>query len=290
MKKIILNSNEINPYIRLAGYQGKTGWTHNRKIYDYEMLYFIKGQGSLEIDRKIHGLKKGSLILIPPNKSNKLYIEPGDSEVVWIHFDFFYFHQEGEIDYADFELKLKELIRPELYLSNGRRLPYCMYMKNKEEMEGLVENLLTTRKAEESFWQIRCKSIFLEILYHVLNQSYFDVGENQVLTKDRFFFDMQQYIHYNYRDRLTLQEISDYAGLSKNYANNIFKEKIGQTIIYYLNEYRLKKAIQLIRDSDYKIDQIAYQVGFSDGHYFSRVMKKHTGKRPGYYRQETSEP
>ena len=51
----------------------------------------------------------------------------------------------------------------------------------------------------------------------------------------------------------------------------------------FINSYKLKKAIDLIKMSDRPISDIAFSVGFNDPKYFSRIFKKFYGMRPSEF-------
>lgn len=60
----------------------------------------------------------------------------------------------------------------------------------------------------------------------------------------------------------------------------------GKSILGYINFYRLNSALKLIRQDDYTCKEIAYKVGFSDNHYFSRSFKKEFGSPPSCYQSK----
>lgn len=57
----------------------------------------------------------------------------------------------------------------------------------------------------------------------------------------------------------------------------------GKSIIEYINSYRLSKAMELIKQENYSLKEIAYKVGYNDNHYFSRSFKKEFGQSPSFY-------
>jgi YesN/AraC family two-component response regulator len=60
----------------------------------------------------------------------------------------------------------------------------------------------------------------------------------------------------------------------------------GRTIINYLNFVRVKKAGDLIADTDINFSEIGYLVGIDDPYYFSKIFKKYTGLSPTLYRKK----
>ena len=57
-------------------------------------------------------------------------------------------------------------------------------------------------------------------------------------------------------------------------------------LIAYINECRVKRAKELLRDSNLKIYEVSQEVGFENPHYFSRIFKRHTGMTPYEYRSK----
>ena len=76
---------------------------------------------------------------------------------------------------------------------------------------------------------------------------------------------------------LSLQMISDYIGVSKNYYSKAFKEATGVNFIDYITRLRVEKARNLYLHTDLKIYEIAEKVGYSDWHYLYSVYKKIIG-------------
>ena len=60
---------------------------------------------------------------------------------------------------------------------------------------------------------------------------------------------------------------------------------MGVTLKEYLNVLRIEGAKQLLHSSELNITEIAFSIGFSDGNYFTNVLKKHTGISPSAYRK-----
>lgn len=93
------------------------------------------------------------------------------------------------------------------------------------------------------------------------------------------------YLHQNYAQRLTRQEIADAVGVSSNYLSRIFHQEVGLSAWDCLNRLRILKAQELLRRSPASIAEVAAQVGFDDPAYFSRMFRRRTGQSPQAYRQ-----
>ena len=105
-------------------------------------------------------------------------------------------------------------------------------------------------------------------------------------TGNRYIDLMIQTIHDKYPTRLSLNDISEQCKMSCTYLNVNFKNETGYTFNDYLNRYRIQKAVDLLRESEYKIYEIAEMVGFSDYKYFIKVFKKYIGCSPARFINE----
>ena len=67
--------------------------------------------------------------------------------------------------------------------------------------------------------------------------------------------------------------------------STLFKQKTGMKFIDYLNEVRIEKSKELLKDSNRKMYQISKAVGYDNPKYFFRIFKKKTGMTPEQYRE-----
>ena len=89
--------------------------------------------------------------------------------------------------------------------------------------------------------------------------------------------DMFSFVEKNYGQRFIFQDVADYVGYSPALLHKKFKEHIGITFNEYLNRYRIQTAIQLMKQGDLLLYEIAEKCGFNQYKYFNTVFKKYTG-------------
>ena len=95
----------------------------------------------------------------------------------------------------------------------------------------------------------------------------------------------KRFIEENYSDQnTTLTTVAEAVCLSPNHFSTIFSQECKTTFIEYLTNVRLENAKRLMRETDMKGYDIAYECGFSDPHYFSYIFKKNTGLSPREYK------
>lgn len=83
---------------------------------------------------------------------------------------------------------------------------------------------------------------------------------------------------------LMLQDVAKAVGMSNSRFSTVFSQQNGQTFTEYLVYLRLSKARELLRSTDMRSSQIAFEVGYNDSHYFSYIFKKNIGMTPSEYR------
>lgn len=101
--------------------------------------------------------------------------------------------------------------------------------------------------------------------------------------KQRLIKQAQSYIEANIAKGITLDDVANYLKVSKFYIARIFRSELNLTPYEYLNDLRMRIAIQLLREGRLYISEIATKTGFSNRKYFSKVFKKFYGKAPSQY-------
>lgn len=89
-----------------------------------------------------------------------------------------------------------------------------------------------------------------------------------------------EFIRNNYSKQISLEDIAEYAGISRVYLSQIFKRETGKNISDYLTEYRLSKARELLLTSNLKVYTISELCGFGSAQYFNKIFKKINGFSP----------
>lgn len=83
-----------------------------------------------------------------------------------------------------------------------------------------------------------------------------------------------------FRENLTLKSVADELFISDSYLGKLFKSRTDFTFLEMLTFYRMKKAVELLQNTDMKVYEISYAIGYSDSRYFSRLFRKITGLKP----------
>lgn len=84
---------------------------------------------------------------------------------------------------------------------------------------------------------------------------------------------------------LTLKTVADYVGFNEKYFSTRFAKECGCTFVNYLNDLRIRRAGQLLLQTDMKIYEVCEAVGYHNIEHFNHVFKKKMGTTPKSYRQ-----
>lgn len=106
------------------------------------------------------------------------------------------------------------------------------------------------------------------------------ISETDVMTKF-----VMEYVESNFGDDLSLEAISAKLGITGPYLSTYFKEKTGTNFSDYIFTVRMNKSIEMLRDTDLKVQEIASLVGYFTAASFNRVFKRHTGITPSEFRR-----
>jgi AraC-like DNA-binding protein len=92
-----------------------------------------------------------------------------------------------------------------------------------------------------------------------------------------------EYIHSNYYKKITIAELAARQNICAAHFCRLFKQMVNRTPIDYINNYRIRKAAQLLEEGDQKITFIAMEVGFENPSYFINVFKHYLKVTPSQY-------
>ncbi len=91
-------------------------------------------------------------------------------------------------------------------------------------------------------------------------------------------------------DQFSVEAFAEQMNMSRSNLHRKLKQSTGQTANQFIREYRLERAIELLKEEDRTITEVAYEVGFSSQSYFSTCFTEYYGYPPGEARFRTNEP
>jgi transcriptional regulator GlxA family with amidase domain len=120
------------------------------------------------------------------------------------------------------------------------------------------------------------------------SQSPFIIFEGQKDHGDELIKEAQQIIENNYPEKITVEELANELALSRRTLERRFKKATSNTIVEYIQRVKVEAAKQELETSRKNVNEVMYEVGYSDTKSFRSVFKKVTGLSPVDYRKKYS--
>ena len=98
---------------------------------------------------------------------------------------------------------------------------------------------------------------------------------------------LKEYLDRNYNQKYDIEALSKLIYKCPSQAIRIFKKHYNVTPYTYHSSVRIREASRLLETTDLPIKDIAFQLGYSDEHYFSASFKKQMGITPSEFRRKS---
>jgi AraC-like DNA-binding protein len=235
-----------NPVLQIIGAEHMywKGGNFDVKARDYSALAFrISGNATIIIGEKERYIHANDILYMPQNIAYKAKYT--NTEMLVIHF-----------------ITSKNDSDMEVYS-----------FQNVEQIYKLFLNALNFWKKKEPGYYVYTLSQLYMILGVILEK-------NTKTKQPEHFLNAIAFINSNYRNStLSIDMICAKVGISATVFRQLFKKYYQKTPIEYITGLRLEYARSLISNG-VSIEDAAYESGFNDSKYFSRVVKKHFGCTP----------
>ncbi len=188
------------------------------------------------------------------------------------------------------QLTSSELLFPFFYncLHSGTALKqFILFRSAPEEVRLLSEHMIL-----ESFQKQRYYQDALPLLLHLvllgLSRADYTAGGSSDTEKRGDSFEAQLHNYINqHLCTATLPDAADSLRYTPAYLSRKIKQTLGITFSQLLTDYRLRKACELLCDTDMLQEEIARAVGYEDSSYFIRKFKENLHLTPGEYRKNS---
>ncbi|MGN1141302.1 MAG: helix-turn-helix domain-containing protein [Oliverpabstia sp.] len=252
----------------------------------FEFDYIEEGEVELRTSDQVYILKKGDVFFVNSNVLHAIHAKDKQNgckiyaHIFDMHFLSGMYNSLLEQKYMFPIIKSKELqvfiIRPDSY----RRI--CM-------LEKLLKMIELAREEHFGYeFEIRSELCHVwcmlleeteELRSQIIEKNYADVERIKVMLR---------YIHQNYMEKITLEDISSAANISDRECARCFQRSIEMSPINYLNDYRIRMASQMLLQTNDSIITISENCGFSSVSYFGKVFQKAMHCTPKEYRKGDS--
>ncbi len=156
---------------------------------------------------------------------------------------------------------------------------YALSRMEKEMISEIISELDRLSKGEETAEQM-IKLIITALLLKVKRG---DVKRANAKKETDAFLSIVSYMENNLGKKISLDDISYYAGISKTSVKKLFKIEAGFGACEYFTRLKIERAKELIQDDKNNFTEIAEVLGYDSIHYFSRQFKQYVKMSPTEY-------
>ncbi len=155
------------------------------------------------------------------------------------------------------------------------------------EVCDMLRKLAEVNDAQQYGYEISIKMILCSIWLLIVqnNRSLIEGSGSITFSEKQRIKAVLHFIHRNYWDMISLDNIANAAHISKGECCRMFNRTLHTTPFHYLISYRIAQSIKLLSTTDYGIAQIAQQVGFGSSSYYNECFKKEMHCTPNQYRK-----
>lgn len=228
----------------------------------YDLTYVIDGSSTYVVDDEEIVLESGDVIYIPKGYKRKAYTD-AENPMHCFAFNFQYSYLDGSF----------------------RELPFArkFHIGIDHHLIELMKTFKFVWLEKKSGYKLEVRGLFLLVLHHLMTR-YLDQNNTSVHRKR--INKIKKYILENFNTDIKMRELADLVHLHPGYLGKIFKDEVGYTITEFINRIRVGKACDLLATGE-TVSDTAYQCGFNDPFYFSKVFKTIKGFPPSEFKTHT---
>lgn len=245
-------------------YQEKgTNYNFSGEKHSYwELTYVDKGELLTTIDGVSYHLKQGDLIFYAPMQFHtQSTFEKISSSYLTINF-------KMNFNHAD-------LLCNKIF--SLKRDSYFIVTK-------LIEELSNDNLYSNDLSLCYLKQLIIQMLR--LDNSHFHskpTTHMQQTYENELLNDILLYIDNNIYEKISVSTLCDHFCISTSMLHSLFRKNMNNTAKNYINELKLSKSKELIRNSTHTLSEISEMLGFSSIHYFSKKFKSYFNISPTEY-------
>ncbi len=281
-ERIILNMRSAGfPEIKTIGkyhynsaHQQLAAHSHRRMM---EIVFCSKGQQVYEVHDELYRLQGGDLFVTFPGEWHGSGEFPEDKgELYWIILDLEPARRHQR--FLQFEKK-----QCSEWLHQLQHLP--RHFKGNAQIRKTLEEIFELFPQRKSpLAAIRLRHAIADCLLEIIACSGRDADS-------RTGYRLQSILHFletHLDDPVSLDELAQLAELSLSHFKYWFRKETGTTPLDFALRFKIKKAQELLQNTNHTITRIAFDTGFQNSQYFATVFRKYTGITPSHFRQRAS--
>ena len=159
------------------------------------------------------------------------------------------------------------------------------HLFNNQSLASATNNIMRIAMEDHSQKDIMADFALKELLIRLMQTQARNMVEKGALKNTSRIGFVVDYIKKNLHQKLSVDAIAKLAYVSKSGFFELFKEELGISPNEFIVKERIKKAKELL-SRNFSVKETAFQTGFTDTNYFTRVFKQWVGTTPKNYQDQ----
>lgn len=249
----------------------------------YTLLYALSGKARIVLEEKEFHMNTGELCMISPQIARNHDI---DEDTILLSI---------MIDRTIFENAFTRLLRADYPLSEFFR--HTLFQSEKDYLFFMLPPTREIRQIYQHLFQefVHYDTLSENVSIHYLNILFAKIIRSPESTYSYYAkrssspaaFSVPyilKYMEEHFTD-LTLEDLADHLNYERSYLSKLIHKYTGKTYTELMTGYRMEKAMDFLRSTDMKINEIARYTGYNSTDHFTRSFRKYTGCSPREFRR-----
>lgn len=259
-------------------------WEERALVYHFfEIVQILEGSGDRIINENNSSYTKGDIFLFTPLDCRG-FKSKQPTKLCAIRFSES-LYQESNVEPKNTIAWLKQL--EQIFYHHNRFESVVICHTDAEMIASLIANIVTEHN-QKSIHAAQNIQHSVTIILNILSRNIGPVGNAKIrYSEEPLIHKILTYIKQNIgnSDLLRIKNLAAKFNLSQNYIGEYFKKLTGESLQKYVALYKDMCIKQRLLHSDYTLNQIADELGFTDASHLSRQFKKHNGQAPSQFKQ-----
>ncbi len=172
---------------------------------------------------------------------------------------------------------------------------YVVHFKTNKDVEDQLFSFVphaphqyqTLFKTMYDIWNAKKEGYYyatMAVFYTILESMQRDMLEVRASQNFEKLDFVMKYIEKNFAsESCSVAQMAEFFGSSETYFRRVFKDVYKTTPLKYINNLKMQYALELLRSGYFTVKKAAEKAGYEDVKYFSKFIKKQTGKSPSEY-------
>lgn len=268
------------PFFIQYGFHEKECALHGHADFS-ELVVVMDGSAVHTVECENYPIKKGDVFVVDKYTHHQ-YTQANNFKICNIMFkpDFFF----NNLNFLRQNTGFQALFVLEPYYTQNHKFNsrLCLHPDDYSAVTLLISEIIREQTEKKESWQTLIYAKFIQ-LCTLLSRLYlsYDTGQNDNIFK---LASAIAYIEKNFCSEISISGLAKLSGYSTRQLNRLFNSAFSKTPRVYINDLKLQKSRQLLKNTNMTMGEIALNCGFPDQNYFSRLFKKHIGMTPSQYR------